>query len=124
LTIKVGAQKFYPPPPAPPEPTAILPYDSKEFGLTYDEYQILVEDYERAIEEGNREYGYGGCDYLGKTKVKTKIKTGAVARAVKKSKIQEIKDRDLFLSWVRKKFDAADYAAKQRFTTQIEGVDI
>jgi hypothetical protein len=55
---------LYPPPPAPPEPTGILPYDSKEFGLTYDEYMILVEDYERAIEEGNRKYGYGRAGYL------------------------------------------------------------
>jgi hypothetical protein len=42
----------------------ILDDDSKEFGLTLDEYQILVEDYEQAIEEGNRKYGYGGAGYI------------------------------------------------------------
>jgi hypothetical protein len=30
------------------------------FGLTFDEYQILVEDIDQAVEEGNRKYGYGG----------------------------------------------------------------
>jgi hypothetical protein len=54
-----------PPPPAPPELTGILPYDSKEFGLTQDEYEILLEDIEQAIEEGNSVYGYGGNGYLG-----------------------------------------------------------
>ena len=101
MTIKAGAQKFYPPPPAPLEPTGILPYDSKKFGLTYEEYEILMEDYEQAIEEGNRKYGCSGRSYLVKTKAK--IKTGAVAKAVKKSKIQGTKDRDLFLSWIHKK---------------------
>jgi hypothetical protein len=42
----------------------LLEDDSKEFGLTYDEYQILLEDYERAIDEANRKYGYGGPGYL------------------------------------------------------------
>jgi hypothetical protein len=57
---------LYPPPPAPPplEDAGLLPYDSKEFGLTYDEYQILLDDYEQAIEEGNRKYGYGGYGYV------------------------------------------------------------
>jgi hypothetical protein len=85
----------------PPEPIRILPPDSKEFGLTQDEYEILLEDIEQAIEEGNGKYGYF---------VKTKVGSGAVAKAVKKSKIQEIKDRDLFLNWIWKKFDAADPA--------------
>jgi hypothetical protein len=118
LTIKSSEQKFYPPPPAPPEPTGKLPYDSKEFGLTYEEYEILIEDYERAIEEGNRKYGYGGRDYLGKTKVGS----GAVAKAVKKSKIQESKDRDLFLSFIHEKMKAADPAAKQHFADTVDGV--
>jgi|SRR5215208_6971573 len=56
---------LYPPPPAPPEPTGILPYDSEEFGLTQDEYEILLDDIEQAIDEGNRKYGYGGNGYLG-----------------------------------------------------------
>ena len=30
------------------------------FGLTFDEYQILLEDIDQAAEEGNRKYGYGG----------------------------------------------------------------
>jgi hypothetical protein len=30
------------------------------FGLTFDEYQILLEDIEQAVAEGNRKYGYGG----------------------------------------------------------------
>ena len=29
------------------------------FGLTFDEYQILLEDIGQAVEEGNRKYGYG-----------------------------------------------------------------
>jgi hypothetical protein len=58
--------KLYPPPPALPplEDAGLLPYDSKEFGLTYDEYQILVEDYEQAIGEANKKYGFGGAGYL------------------------------------------------------------
>ena len=32
------------------------------FGLTFDEYQILLEDIGQAAEEGNRKYGYG-CSY-------------------------------------------------------------
>lgn len=118
MTIKAGAQKFYPPPPAPPEPTGILPYDSKEFGLTYEEYELIIEDYEQAIEEGNRKYGCGGRGYLGKTKAK--IKTGAVAKVVKKSKIQETKDRDLFLSWIHKKLRAGD--PERHFAEMVDGV--
>ena len=53
---------LYPPPPL--EDAGLLPYDSKEIGLTYDEYQILVDDYEQAIAEGDRKYGYGGRGYL------------------------------------------------------------
>lgn len=33
--------------------------DNNFFGLTDDEYQILLEDIDQAIEEGNRKYGYG-----------------------------------------------------------------
>jgi hypothetical protein len=84
---------LYPPPPAPSpiEDAGLLPYDSKEFGLTYDEYQDLLDNIEQAIEEGNRKYGYGGAGYLAEdgnyylpsptntfvdhTKVKTKTKT-------------------------------------------------
>jgi hypothetical protein len=55
---------LYPPPPAPPEPSAILPYDSEEFGLTQDEYEILLDDIEQAIDEANRKYGFGGAGYL------------------------------------------------------------
>jgi hypothetical protein len=34
--------------------------DNSFWGLTDDEYEILLEDIEQAIEEGNRKYGYGG----------------------------------------------------------------
>ena len=34
--------------------------DNSFFGLTDDEYQILLEDIDQAVEEGNRKYGYGG----------------------------------------------------------------
>ena len=30
------------------------------FGLTFDEHQILLEDIDQAVAEGNRKYGYGG----------------------------------------------------------------
>ena len=33
--------------------------DNNFFGLTDDEYQILLEDIDQAVEEGNRKYGYG-----------------------------------------------------------------
>ena len=34
-------------------------YENESFGLSDDEYEILLEDIEQAIEEGNRKYGYG-----------------------------------------------------------------
>ena len=42
----------------------LLDDDSKEFGLTLDEYHILLDDITQAVEEGNRKYGYGGTRYL------------------------------------------------------------
>ena len=40
--------------------------DDNFFGLTDDEYEILLEDIEQAVEEGNRKYGYGYgyCGYV------------------------------------------------------------
>jgi hypothetical protein len=33
--------------------------DNNSFGLTDDEYQILLEDIDQAVAEGNRKYGFG-----------------------------------------------------------------
>jgi hypothetical protein len=38
--------------------------DSKEFGITYSEYQFLLGDIEQAIEDANRKYGYGEAGYI------------------------------------------------------------
>jgi hypothetical protein len=60
----------YPPPPPPaPAPRSeenagLLDYSSKEFGLTNEEYEILLDDIELAIQEGNRKYGYSSAGYL------------------------------------------------------------
>ena len=40
--------------------------DSKEFGLTKDDYEFLLSDIEQAIEDANREYGYGEPGYFDK----------------------------------------------------------
>jgi len=65
--IIAGCNVLYPPSPPPQwiEQAGILPDNSKEFGLTWDEYQILLEDIEQAIAWGNRRYGYGEAGYLG-----------------------------------------------------------
>ena len=40
-------------------------YENESFGLSEDdEYEILLEDIEQAIEEGNRRYGYGYGGYV------------------------------------------------------------
>jgi hypothetical protein len=39
--------------------------DINFFGLTEDEYQILLEDINQAVEEGNRKYGFGEPEYIG-----------------------------------------------------------
>ena len=39
-------------------------YENELFGLSDDEYEILLEDIEQAIEEGNRRYGYGYGGYV------------------------------------------------------------
>ena len=80
--------------------------------LTEEEIQFLEEDRQRVIDETNAAFHT--------TKTKIKIKTGAVARAVKKSKIQEIKDRDLFLSFIHRRLAAAD--PKHRYADMAEGV--
>jgi hypothetical protein len=61
-----GCNVLYPPSPPPQwiEQAGILPDNSKEIGLTWDEYQILLEDIEQAIAWGNKTYGYGGAGYL------------------------------------------------------------
>ena len=44
------------------------------FGLTFDEYQILLEDIGQAAEEGNRKYGYG-YGYGGYVEPELKVKS-------------------------------------------------
>ena len=38
--------------------------DSKETGLTKEEYEFLQSDIEQAIEDANRKYGYGGYGFV------------------------------------------------------------
>jgi hypothetical protein len=40
--------------------------DSKEFGLTFSDYEFLLSDIEQAIEDANRKYGYGEPGYFDK----------------------------------------------------------
>jgi hypothetical protein len=49
--------------------------DNNFFGLTDDEYEILLEDIDQAVAEGNRKYGHGygyGEDAESKLKPKPK----------------------------------------------------
>lgn len=87
-----------PPPTAPPDPY-----------LTEEEIQFLEEDRQRVINETNKKLAFHS--------------TNVKAKAVKKSKVQESKDREAFLSFIRKKFQAADPIAKENFSQKVEGVD-
>ena len=54
-------------------------YENELFGLSDDEYQILLEDIDQAVAEGNRKYGYGytygyGEDIKSKSKSKPRSK--------------------------------------------------
>lgn len=40
--------------------------DSKEFGLTKDDYEFLLGDIAQGIEDANRKYGYGDDGYIDK----------------------------------------------------------
>ena len=52
-------------------------YENESFGLSEDdEYEILLEDIEQAIEEGDRRYGYGYGGYVeSEPKVKSRHQT-------------------------------------------------
>jgi hypothetical protein len=56
-------------------------YDNEPFGLTDDEYQILLEDIDQAAEEGNRKYGYGGRDVESEFQFQAKPKPTSKSRS-------------------------------------------
>jgi hypothetical protein len=122
------------------EQSGLISDDSKECGITEAEYQFLLDDIAQGIEDGNRMYGYGEPGYIDKQgnyhafdehdrhrryrakRFRTKPII-AVAVAVKKTKIQEQKEHDACLEFLRSKMRAADPAKKKRFADMVEGVE-
>ena len=39
--------------------------EDKSFGLTDEDYQLLLDDIDHGVSEGNKKYGYGGYGYVG-----------------------------------------------------------
>jgi hypothetical protein len=119
----------------------LISEDSKECGITEEEYQFLLDDVEQGIEDGNRMYGYGEPGYIdkdgnyhafdehdryrkyGANRFKTKPVI-ATAVAVKKTKIQEQKEQAACLEFLRSKMRFADPVKKKRFADMVEGVEV
>jgi hypothetical protein len=120
--------------------SGLISEDSKECGITKEEYQFFLEDIAQAIEDGNRMYGYGEPGYIDKqgnyhafvehnrrrkyaaNRFRTKPKI-AVAVVVKKTKIQEQKEEAEYLEFLRSKMRAANPVLKERFRNMVEGVE-
>jgi hypothetical protein len=122
--------------------SGLISEDSKECGITEEEYQFLIDDIAQAIEDGNRMYGYGEPGYIdndgnyhpfiediryrkyrANRKLRFRVKP-VFAVAVSKSKVQEEKEEEVAcLEFLRSKMRAADPVLKESFRNKIEGVE-
>jgi hypothetical protein len=121
--------------------SGLISEDSKECGITEEEYQFLLDDIAHAIEDGNRMYGYGEPGYIDKQgnyhpfvepsrrrkyRSNRRFRTKpviAVAVAVEKTKVQEQKGEAECLEYLRSKMRRADPILKKKFQEKIEGVE-
>jgi hypothetical protein len=120
--------------------SGLISEDSKECGITEEEYQFLLDDIAQGIEDGNRMYGYGEPRYIDNdgnyhpflednrhrkhraNRFRTKPKI-AVAVAVRKTKVQNQNEEAECLEFLRSKMRAANPVLKERFRDMIEGVE-
>ena len=121
--------------------SGLISEDSKECGITEQEYQFLLDDIAQAIEDGNRMYGNGEPGYIHndgnyhpfvednryrKYRVNRKLRfrvKPVFAVAVGKSRIQKQKEESACLEFLRSKMRAADPVLKESFRNKIEGVE-